>query len=156
MQCLEVSGAVRPIYGLLGVNRLRNKLLKCYTWSIALCGAELQTYRRADQKYLESSDTWRWRRVKKISRIDRVRNEEVLNRVQEHRNIQHTIKERKANWIGHILRKNWVLKHVIEGKLEGRIEVTGRGARRSKQLLDDLKEETGYWKLQEEALDRTL
>jgi hypothetical protein len=45
---------------------------------------------------------------------------------------------------------------VIEGKMEGRIEVTGRGTRRRKQLLDDLKEERGYWKLEEETLDRTL
>jgi hypothetical protein len=44
---------------------------------------------------------------------------------------------------------------VIEGKLEGRIEMTGRPGGRSKQLLDDLKEKRGYWKLKEEALDRT-
>jgi hypothetical protein len=41
---------------------------------------------------------------------------------------------------------------VIEGKLEGRIEMTGRRGRRCKQLLDDLKEKRRYWKLKEEAL----
>jgi hypothetical protein len=55
-----------------------------------------------------------------------VRNEEVLDRVKEERNILQTIKRRKANWIGHSLHRNCLLKHVIEGKLEGRIEVTGR------------------------------
>jgi hypothetical protein len=45
---------------------------------------------------------------------------------------------------------------VIEGKLEGRIEITGRRGRRRKHLLDDLKEKRRYWKLKEEALDRTL
>jgi hypothetical protein len=45
---------------------------------------------------------------------------------------------------------------VIEGKLEERIEMTGRRERRRKQLLDDLKEKRRYWKLKEEALDRTL
>jgi hypothetical protein len=45
---------------------------------------------------------------------------------------------------------------VIEGKLEGRIEMTGRRGRRRKQLLDDLKEKRIYWKLKEEALDRTV
>jgi hypothetical protein len=85
-----------------------------------------------------------------------VRKEEVLHRVKEERNIVHTIKRRKANWIGHILRRNCLLKHVIEGKLEGRIEMTGRGARRRKQLLDKVKEKIRYWKLKEEALDRTL
>jgi hypothetical protein len=45
---------------------------------------------------------------------------------------------------------------VIEGKIEGRIEVTGRRGRRHEQLLDDLKEKRRYWKLKEEELDRTL
>jgi hypothetical protein len=45
---------------------------------------------------------------------------------------------------------------VIEGNLEGRIEMTRRRGRRRKQVLDDLKEKRGYWKLKEEALDRTL
>jgi hypothetical protein len=49
-----------------------------------------------------------------------------------------------------------LLKHVIEGKLEGRIEVTGTRGRRRKQLLDDLKEKGGYLKLKEKALDRTV
>jgi hypothetical protein len=48
-----------------------------------------------------------------------VRNEEVLHGVKEERKILHTIKRRKANWIGQILRKNCFLKHVIEGKMEG-------------------------------------
>jgi hypothetical protein len=94
--------------------------------------------------------------MEKISWTDRVRNEEVLHRVKEERNIVHTIKRRKANWIDHILRRNYLLKHAIEGKLEGRREMTGRRGRRSKQLLDGLKEKRGYWKFKEEALDRTL
>jgi hypothetical protein len=78
-----------------------------------------------------------------------VRSEEVLYRVKEERNILNTIKRREANLIGHILRRNSLLKHVIEGKLEGRIEMIGRRGRRSKQLLDDLKKERRYWKLKE-------
>ena len=85
-----------------------------------------------------------------------MRNEEVSRRVKGDRNILHTIKIRKANWIGYILRWNCLLQHVIEGKLEGRIEVTGRRRRRGKNLLDDLKEKRGYWKLIKEALERTL
>jgi hypothetical protein len=94
--------------------------------------------------------------MEKISWTDRVRNEELLHRVKEERNILHTIKRRQANWIAHILHRNCLLKHVIEGKLEGRIEMTGRRGRRRKQLLDYLKEKRRYWKLKEEALDRTL
>jgi hypothetical protein len=51
--------------------------------------------------------------------VRRVRNEEVLHRVKEERNIVHAIKRRNANWFGYILRRNCLLKHVIEGKLEG-------------------------------------
>jgi hypothetical protein len=54
------------------------------------------------------------------------------------------------------LRRNCLLKHVIEGKLEGRIEMMGRRGRRRKQLLDDLKEKRRYWKLKAEPLDRTV
>ena len=39
---------------------------------------------------------------------------EVLHVLKEDRNILHTIKRRKANWIGHFLRRNCLLKHVIE------------------------------------------
>jgi hypothetical protein len=75
-----------------------------------------------------------------ISWTDHVRNEEVLHRVKGERNIVRTIQRRKDNWIGHILRRNCLLKHVIEGKLEGGIEMTGQLGRRRKQLLDDFKE----------------
>jgi hypothetical protein len=51
------------------------------------------------------------------------------------------------------LGRNCLLKHVIEGKIDGRIKVKGRPERRSKQLLDDLKEKKEYWKLKQEALD---
>jgi hypothetical protein len=95
--------------------------------------------------------------MEKISWTDHVRNEEVLLRVKEQRNIVHEISKRKANWIGHILRRNCLLQRVIEGKIRGGgIEVTGRRGRRSRKLLGDLKERRGYCHLKEEALDRTV
>ena len=69
-----------------------------------------------------------------------MRNEEVLLRVKEQRNILHEIRKRKANWIGHILRRNYLLHRVIEGKIQGGREVTGRQGRRLRKLLDDLEE----------------
>jgi len=70
---------------------------------MALYGAETWTLRASDQKYLESFEMWCWRRMEKISWTNHVRNEEVLLRVNEQRNILHEIRKRKANWIGHIL-----------------------------------------------------
>jgi hypothetical protein len=61
-----------------------------------------------------------------------------------------------GDWISHILRLNCLLKYVTEGKIQARIQVTGRRGKRCKQLLDDHKEKRGYWKLEQEALDRKL
>ena len=94
--------------------------------------------------------------MEKISWAEHVGNKEVLLRVKEQRNILHEISKRKANWIGHILRRNDLLQRVIEGRIYGRIDVTGRRGRRCRKLLDDLKERRGYCHLKEEALDRTM
>ena len=77
----------------------------------------------------------------------------MLLRVNEQRNILHEIRKRKANWIVHVLRRNCLLKLVIEGKIKGEMEVTIRRGRRRKKLLDDLKDRRGY---SHEALDRTM
>jgi hypothetical protein len=64
--------------------------------------------------------------------------------------------KRKRKWIGHILCRNCLLQQVIEGKIQGGIEVTGKQGRRRKKLLDYLKERRGFSHLKEEALDRTM
>ena len=94
--------------------------------------------------------------MEKISWTDHVRNEDVLLRVNEQKNILHEICKRKANWIGRILRRNCLLKHVIEGEIKGEMEVTRRRGRKRKKLLDDLKDRRGYSHSKEEALDRTV
>jgi hypothetical protein len=71
---------------------LRKKLLKCYIWSIIFCGAESRTHPKVDQNYLKSFRTRCWRRMEKMSWTDRVRNEEVLQGVNEEENILQTIK----------------------------------------------------------------
>ena len=98
--------------------RIHITIVNCYIWSTALCGAETWTLRAVDQKKLESFEMWSWRRMEKISWTDRVRNEEVLLRIKEQRNILHEISKRKANLIGHILSRNCLLKQVIEGKIK--------------------------------------
>jgi hypothetical protein len=57
---------------------------------------------------------------------DHVRNEEVLLRVNYQRNILHDIRKRMANWIGRILRRNCLVKQIIERKIKEQIEVTRR------------------------------
>jgi ribosomal 50S subunit-associated protein YjgA (DUF615 family) len=94
--------------------------------------------------------------MEKISWTDYVRNEDVLFRVKEQRNVLHKMRKRKANWIGHILRRNCILQRVTKGKIQGGIEGTERQGRRRRKLLDDLKEWRGYSHLKEKALDRTM
>jgi hypothetical protein len=115
--------------------------------------AETWTLREADQNYLEIFEMWYWRRMEKISWTDHVRKEEVLLRVNEQRYILYEIRKRKANWIGHILRRNCLLKQVIEGKMKGEMEVTIRRGSRRKKLLDEPKDRRGYYHLKEEAQD---
>ena len=134
---------------------LRKKLVKCYIWIMALYGAETWTLRAADQKYLRSFEMWCLRRME-ISWAKHVRNEEVLLRVNEPRNILHEIRKRKANWIGHILHTNCLLKQFTKGKIKGEMEVTRRQGRRRRKLLDDLTGRRGYSHLKDEALDHTM
>jgi hypothetical protein len=81
--------------------------------------------------------------MEKNSWTDSVRT--VLRRAEEDRNMLRTIKKRKGNWFVRILCKNCHLKHVIEGRIEGRKEVSGRRGRRGRQLLDVFKEKRRYW-----------
>jgi len=75
-----------------------------------------------------------------------------LGEVMEERNILQRRKRRKDKWIGHISFTTCLIKQVIEGNIAGKIEVTGRGGRRRKQLLNDLKKTREYCNLNEEAL----
>ena len=89
------------------------KLVKCPIWSIALYGAETWKLWKVDEKYLESSEVWCWKRMEKISWTSHARNEEVLLRVKKDTNVLHTIKRKNANWIDHILHRECLLKILL-------------------------------------------
>ena len=88
-------------------------------------GAETWTLQKVDKKCVGSYEMWCSRRMEKTSWTDHVRNEEILHKVKEERNTLHTINRRKVNWTCHILCRNCLLKHVIEGNT-GEIGVMGR------------------------------
>jgi hypothetical protein len=90
---------------------------------------------------------WRWRRMEKIQWSEKVTNDQVLERVGEKRTLLNNFLRRKANWIGHILRRNCVLHDVLEEQMT---EVKEVGRRRT-QLLDYLRNRRRYWELKEEA-----
>jgi hypothetical protein len=91
-----------------------------------LCGDEIWTLWKVDQNYLESFEMWCWRRMEMISWTNHVRNDGVLLTVKEERNILHAIKIERLTGFGHIFRRNCLLKHVMEGRLDGRVEITGK------------------------------
>jgi hypothetical protein len=78
--------------------------------------------------------------MKGIIWTNHVKNEDILHRAEKERSVLRAIKRRKANWIGHILSRNCLLKHVMKGNIEG----TGRQGRRCKKLVEDLKEKGRY------------
>ena len=73
--------------------------------------------------------------MEKIKWSEKVTNEQVIDLIGEKRTLINNIQPRKANWIGHILRRNCLLHDAIEGQM---MEVKGVGRRRT-QLLDDLR-----------------
>jgi hypothetical protein len=85
-----------------------------------------------------------------------VRTEKVLQTVKKDKNALQTIKTRKPRWIGHILHRICFLRHVVEERIGERKKVTGRRGRGRKKLLVDIKENTGYCKFKDEAMERTL
>ena len=114
---LKLHSARRGLFtGTLNLE-LSKKLLKCYILNIALYGAEIWTLRAVDQKQLERFEMLCWRRMEKISWAEHMRNEDVLLRVKDQRNIVHEISKGKANWIGHTLLRDCLLRRVIEGKI---------------------------------------
>ena len=83
---------------------LKKKIIRCLVWSVALYTAEMWTLTQTDRRRLEAFEMWIWRRMKKISWLDKVTNEEVLRRVNEDRQILNSVWQRKRRWIGHVLR----------------------------------------------------
>jgi len=79
----------------------------CWNWTV----------QKLELKYLDCFEKCCWTRMEMISWTYHVKNAEVLDRFKEERNILHTIKRRKVNWIGHILQRNCLLKQVTEGKM---------------------------------------
>lgn len=130
--------------------KLRKRFAKCYVWSVVLYGAETWTLRKKEERFLESFEMWVWRRLKGIKWSDKVRNEEVLRRVGENREILRTIKNRKRSWLGHILRRDCLQRRIMEGELEGQ---RSRGRRRFGMLTDMLNGRT-FEQMKEDAQDR--
>ena len=89
-------------------------------WSTVTFANERWSLRKYETERLNDFQMWVWRRILKVSWMERVTNMEVLQSVNEERNLMRCIQWRQKNWIGHILRREFLLTEVFEGKFEGR------------------------------------
>ena len=97
---------------------LRKRLVKCFVWSVGLCGAETWTLRRNEQKRLEAFEMWIWRKMERVKWTDKLKNSVVLER----------------NCLGYWLRRNCLLKDALEGMIYGK-KVRGR---RTHRMIDNI------------------
>ena len=110
---------------------LKKRMVKALVWSVTLYGSETWTLRKEDIKCIQTFEMWIWCKMEKISWTAHVSNEEVLCLVQEQCLLVQVIKQRQANWTGHVLRHDCLMKTVLEGKIEGK---RPRGKPRRKML----------------------
>lgn len=101
---------------------LRTRMLKCYIFSILLYGMEAWTLKSENIKNIEAFEMWCYRRMLRIPWVDKVSNEEVLRRMNKAKEISNTIKRRKLEYLGHVLRGDRynILKLIIQGKIKGK------------------------------------
>jgi len=99
---------------------LKKRMIKTFAWPVAMYASETWTLRKQDVDRLNAFEMWTWRKMERVSYLDRKTNEEVLSSVGEKRSFTDAILNRKKNWIGHVLRGQGMLKHSIEGRMEGK------------------------------------
>ncbi|KAJ4436831.1 hypothetical protein ANN_16963 [Periplaneta americana] len=126
------------------------RLVKCFVWSVALYVAETWTLRPSEEKRIEAFEISIWRRIERVKWTDRIRNEAVLERVNEKRMKLKLIRKRKRNWLVHWMRRNCLLKDAVEGMVNGR-RVRGR---RRYQMIDDIKIYGSYEETKRKAENR--
>jgi hypothetical protein len=120
---------------------LRIRYLKCYVWSILIYGLEAWTLKVSTMHKIEAFEMWCYRRLLKISWIDRISNEEVLIKLNKDRELLKMIKIRKTQYFGHIIRgpKYEILQLIVQGRIEG----TRGVGRKLTSWLDNIRNWTG-------------
>lgn len=117
---------------------LKIRLTKCYVHSVLYYGVELWTLKQEAINRLNAFEMWTYRRMLRVSWVDRVTNTEVLRRIGKEREMENTIKERKLQYFGHVMRgeRYSILRLIIQGKIEGKRSI----GRRRVSWLGNLRE----------------
>src|SRR6476619_7148994 len=128
---------------------LRKRLVKTLVWPVVLYGCETWAMRKEEINRLNAFEMWVWRRMGKVSWMDKRTNEQVLSSMNEKRSLIKTIWDRKKNWIGHVVRGDGLMKLVLKGIME---EERPRGRPRM-GMIDDVLDET-YGDMKRKAENR--
>src|SRR6478609_6004875 len=112
---------------------LRKRLVKTLVWPVVLYGCETWTMRKEEISRLNAFEMWVWRRMGKVSWMDKRTNEQVLSSMNEKKSFIKTLWDRKKSWIGHVVRGDGLMKLVLEGRVGG-----GPGL----GMIDDVLDET--------------
>jgi len=130
---------------------LRVRLAKTLVWPVMMYGSETWILKKEEKRRLEAFEMWIWRRMAKVSWMDRKTNEEVLKMVGEERKLLDVMLDRKKNWIGHVLRGDGLMLEVMEARMEGK---RGRGRKRI-GMLEELMVES-YEEMKRKAQNREM
>src|SRR5215469_11520234 len=103
----------------------RKRFVMCYVWSTLLYGCESWTLRKTDVNRIQAAEIWFWRRLLKVSWIDRISNEIILERINSSREIMKQIRHKQLRILGHILREQNLKTRVLTGTT-GRKKPKGR------------------------------
>lgn len=108
--------------------KTRIRMLRCYVLSVLFYGCECWTFDSCTEKRIEAFEMYLYRRMLKIPWVEKVRNEEVLRRMDKNTEILKTLKGRKIAYFGHVMRgdKYRILKLIMEGKIAGKRSVGRR------------------------------
>ena len=98
---------------------LRSSIAKCYIWSTLLYGAETWTLTKVTSDKLEAFEMWLYKRMLRISWREHKTTGEVLHKMKSKRSLLNTIKIRKCQYFGYIIRGNGVQRLLMEGRING-------------------------------------
>lgn len=100
--------------------KTRKRILQCYIWSTLLYAAETWTTTKATRERLCAFEMWCYRKMLNIKWTDRIRNEEVIRRINIKERLLKIIKKRTLKFFGHTIRKQDLQRKLLDGMIEGR------------------------------------
>lgn len=94
------------------------RMIRCYIFSTLLYGSEGWTLDATTEKKLDAFEMYLYRRMLRISWVQRITNLEVLERMEKSKELMLIVKEKKTTYTGHIMRSERyeLLRLIIDGK----------------------------------------